>query len=179
MTRSATISILLMCLLAPGMADTLATEEQALKVTLPKATSIAPETRALTTTQRDQLQKQTGLRFPEKEHRFFVGSAEGKATGYAVEMNEVGKHEYITFMVGITPEGKVGDVIVMQYREARGGEVKEQRFLRQFHGKQLKDPLKVNQDIVNYTGATLSSHAIARGVKKALALVNLFYGSGQ
>jgi len=76
----------------------------------------------------------------------------------------------------MTARLEVTDVAVMVYRETRGGEVKEQRFLRQFHGKKLSDPIQVNRDIVNYTGATLSSHAIARGVKKALALAELFYG---
>jgi hypothetical protein len=66
----------------------------------------------------------------------------------------------------------------MEYRESRGGEVREQRFLRQFRGKRERDAIQVNNDIVNYTGATLSSQAIARGVKKALALAHLFYGSG-
>jgi hypothetical protein len=57
--------------------------------------------------------------------------------------------------------------------------VKEQRFLSQFRGKQSSDPIRVNQDIVNYTGATLSSYAIARGVRRALALAHLFYGVGK
>jgi FMN-binding domain len=67
----------------------------------------------------------------------------------------------------------------MEYRESRGGKVKEQRFLSQFHGKTSDDPIRVNQDIVNYTGATLSSYAIARGVRRALALTHLFYGTGK
>jgi len=90
-------------------------------------------------------------------------------------MNEIGKHEYITFIVGVTPKGEVGDVAVMEYRETRGEEVKDRRFLRQFHGKKLTDPITVDRDIENYTGATLSSHAIATGVKKALVLVQAFY----
>src|SRR3989441_6153688 len=42
-------------------------------------------------------------------------------------------------------------------------EVKEKRFLRQFRGKTAGDPIRINQDILNYTGATLSSKALARG----------------
>ena len=72
-------------------------------------------------------------------------------------------------------KGDTRDVAVMDYRETRGWEVKEQRFLRQFRGKSLADPITVDRDIVNYTGATLSSHAIAHGVKKALALIQTFY----
>jgi FAD:protein FMN transferase len=81
--------------------------------------------------------------------------------------------------VGVSPRGKVLEVAVMEYRESRGSEVKERRFLSQFRGKTSSDPIRVNQDIVNYTGATLSSYAIARGVRRALALTHLFYGTAK
>jgi Na+-translocating ferredoxin:NAD+ oxidoreductase subunit G len=158
-------------------AETLATEEQAIRITLPNALSVEPQTRTLTPEQKEALQKATGLRFPEKEFHIFVGQRKQGPEGYALLMNEIGKHEYITFMVGVTPKFEAGEVVVMEYRETRGWEVKEKRFLRQFHGKKVTDPIEVNRDIVNYTGATLSSHAMARGVKKALALAELFYGS--
>src|SRR5438445_11266931 len=40
-------------------------------------------------------------------------------------LDEIGKSEPITFMVGMSPEGKVTEVAVMVFRESRGGEVKE------------------------------------------------------
>src|SRR5262249_44837730 len=88
---------------------------------------------------------------------------------------EIGKSEPITFMVCMTSEGKVAEVAVMEFRENRGWEVKEKRFLNQFHGKTAKNSIRVDEDIINYTGATLSSKAIARGVKKALLLLDAFY----
>jgi Na+-translocating ferredoxin:NAD+ oxidoreductase RnfG subunit len=159
-------------------AEILLTEQQALKIALPNVASVEPEMRPLTAEQRDALQKRTGLRFPETQVKCFVGKGKEGTQGYALIMNEIGKHEYITFIVGVTPKFEVGDVAVMEYRETRGWEIKEKRFLRQFHGKKIGDPIEVNRDIVNYTGATLSSHAIARGVKKALALAEMLYGPG-
>jgi Na+-translocating ferredoxin:NAD+ oxidoreductase RnfG subunit len=159
--------------------ETLLTQEQALKVVFPKSESVKPETKALTPAQRQALEESTGLRFPEAEYPIFVATSKGQTDGYAVILNEIGKHENITFIVGVSPKGKVMEVAVMEYRESRGGEVKEQRFLSQFRGKQSSDPIRVNQDIVNYTGATLSSYAISRGVRRALALARLFYGAGR
>src|SRR5437879_8329481 len=75
----------------------------------------------------------------------------------------------------MSPEGNVTEVAVMVCRESRGGEVKEKRFLRQFRGKTAGDPIRINQDILNYTGATLSSKALARGVKRAVLLLDVFY----
>ena len=156
-------------------ADTLLTEQQALKILFPKSASVDAQAKSLTPAQRDNLQKKTGLHFPENEYRCVVSQGKQGPDGYAVIMNEIGKHEFITFIVSVNPKGEVRDVAVMEYRETRGGEVQEKRFLQQFHGKKLSDPIAVDRDIMNYTGATLSSHAIATGVKKALVLVQEFY----
>lgn len=166
-------------LLATASAETLLTQEQALKIVFPKSESVKSETRVLTPEQRKTLEENTGLRFPEHEYPTFVATTKGQPDGYGVILNEIGKHENITFIVGVLPRGKVMEVAVLEYRESRGGEVKEQRFLSQFRGKTSSDPIRVNQDIVNYTGATLSSYAISRGVRRALALAHLFYGAGK
>ena len=166
-------------LLAAAAAETLLTREQALKIVFPKSESVKGETNALTEDQRKTLEENTGLRFAENDYPTFVATTKEQPDGYAVILNEIGKHENITFIVGVSPKGRVMEVAVMEYRESRGEEVKEQRFLSQFRGKKSTDPIRVNQDIVNYTGATLSSYAIARGVRRALALTQLFYGAGK
>ena len=166
-------------LIAAACAETLLTQDQALKVVFAKSDSVKAETKILSPEQRKTLEENTGLRFPETEYPTFVATSKREIDGYAVILNEIGKHENITFIVGVSPKGKVTEVAVMEYRESRGGEVKEQRFLSQFRGKTSSDPIRVNQDIVNYTGATLSSYAISRGVRRALALTHLFYGAGK
>jgi thiamine biosynthesis lipoprotein len=172
--KSAFLLLVLSLVSIAARAEVYATEEQALKVVFPKATQITREVKSLSPEQRDKLQKDSHLRFPEHEYTFLT-----TPQGRALVMNEIGKSEAITFMVGTTPDGKVSDVVVMEFRESRGWEVKEKRFTSQFKGKKAKDPIRVNQDIMNYTGATLSSEALARGVKRALLLNELFYGSGK
>jgi hypothetical protein len=73
--------------------------------------------------------------------------------------------------------GKVTDVIILVYRESRGAEVRDPRFLKQFRGKTRRDSVQVDRDILNYSGATLSSQALARGVRKALTLFDYFFGA--
>lgn len=151
-------------------------EAEALKITVPGAVSFKSEEKQLTPPQRESLQRNNGLNFREQSYKTYLGIGNnGSIVGYAFLMNEIGKEEYITFLVGVTPKGDVGDVVILEYRESRGGEVKEKRFMRQFRNKRSSDPIQVDRDIVNYTGATLSSKAIARGVKKALLLADLFY----
>lgn len=150
------------------------TEDQALR-SLFDNSRIDRQGKTLKDEDRQALTKATGLRFPESSFTFFVAERDGKALGYALVMNELGKSEPITFMVAMSPEHRVVDVLVLVFRESRGAEVRETRFLRQFKGKQANDPITINNDIINYSGATLSSKAITRGVKRALGLLNHFY----
>jgi hypothetical protein len=98
--------------------------------------------------------------------------------GYAVIVEEIGKHRPITFVVGVGLDRKIKDAALMVYREAYGGEVRDRRFLQQYKGKELNDPLLPYRDIQNISGATLSVEAIGRGGKKALALVEIVYLEG-
>lgn len=93
--------------------------------------------------------------------------------GYAVVIEEIGKHRPITSIVGVTPEGKVQDVAVMVYREAYGGEVGSRRFLDQYPGRTSSDPLATK--IKNVAGATLSVAALNRTVTKGLAATDVLY----
>lgn len=95
------------------------------------------------------------------------------ALGYAVVLEEIGKHRPITSIVGVTPDGKVRDVAVMVYREAYGGEVGSRRFLDQYPGRTSSDPLTAR--IKNVAGATLSVAALNRTVTKGLAAVDALY----
>jgi len=52
--------------------------------------------------------------------------------------------------------------------------VKEKRFLNQFRGKTLRSSIRVDEDIINYTGATLSSKAVARGSSELFFCSTLF-----
>ncbi len=63
----------------------------------------------------------------------------------------------------------------MVFREARGSEVGRKRFNVQYEGKTVLDPIRINKDIINITGATMSVRSISAGVKRVLVLVDEFY----
>jgi Na+-translocating ferredoxin:NAD+ oxidoreductase RnfG subunit len=88
--------------------------------------------------------------------------------GFALVLDEKGKYQPITFMVGVGRDLAVRGVQVMVYREDRGDEVKHARFLRQYRGKRSSDPIRTHKDIVNVTGATISVQSLNRGVRRAL-----------
>lgn len=105
-----------------------------------------------------------------------VFGPDGALRGYAMVLDERGKYRPITFMVGVTTDLEVRGVEVMVYREDRGDEVRHDRFLRQYRGKERKDPIRTHRDIVNVTGATISVRSLNRGVKRALTTLGLVYG---
>jgi Na+-translocating ferredoxin:NAD+ oxidoreductase RnfG subunit len=155
------------------------TLEKAPQVVLPDADSWEKQEVKLS---KDQLEQAKKLAAPAKpsiwESAFttFIGRKAGAIVGYAIVCEEIGKHRPITFIVSAGPDGKVKDTAIMTYREPIGGEVRQEKFLDQFSGKALQNPIMQHKDIRNISGATLSVQALSRGVRKALAVLKVAYG---
>ncbi|GIX46518.1 MAG: hypothetical protein KatS3mg131_0729 [Candidatus Tectimicrobiota bacterium] len=164
---------------AAAQAGVYLSETEAPAAVFPRATAferlVVPATPAL----RAKVQALLGATRPslwEPEYVIFKAKRGERLLGYGVIVEEIGKHRPITFIVGVRPNGRVQDVAVMVYREPYGGEVRYGRFLAQYTGKSLRDALLPYRDIRNITGATLSCYSIGRGVRKALALVQVLFG---
>ncbi len=166
-------------IVSPGpsaSAETYLTKDEALTLILGTDAEIAYDPMPLDDEALAALRK-SGLGAGEnRKAHFFVGRKNGAASGYALIDSEIGKHLPITYIVGISPAGDVTQVEMMVFREVRGWEAREQRFVKQFRGKNLANNLELGPEIRHVTGATLSSRAIAVGVKRALVLWNYFYG---
>ena len=158
-----------------GSIEVYLTEEQALKILFPQSQQVRAEDLRLTPEQKARIQERIGWKFPEDSFRAFKAETNSKVDGYAVIQETIGKHRPITYIVGVTPEGKVSDVEILVYRESKGGEVRMKRFNSQYEGKTVQDPIRINRDIINITGATMSVRSVSAGVKRALVLVDEFY----
>lgn len=90
--------------------------------------------------------------------------------GYLVIDHVLGKHEYITFAVGINANGTVRRVEIMAYNESYGYEVRNADWRAQFVGKSANSALQLNADVRNISGATLSSKHITDGVRRILRM---------
>jgi len=113
----------------------------------------------------------------EPSYVTFTARQNGQTIGYAVVVDEVGKHRPFTLIVAATPDFRVKDVAVMVYRETRGGEITQRRFLAQYKGKRGADPIQLDRDIIGVSGATLSVQGANRAVHKALAILQIIFGS--
>jgi Na+-translocating ferredoxin:NAD+ oxidoreductase RnfG subunit len=81
----------------------------------------------------------------------------------------IGKHLYIDYAVALNTAGAVQRVEILEYRESYGGEIRSPSWLAQFVGKTSGSSLRINGDIRNIAGATLSSAHVTEGVKRVLA----------
>lgn len=125
----------------------------------------------LTAAERARIEARLGYRLPRERYTIFVATTGDRVDGYALFDDEPGQHLPITFAVKISPGGVVERQEIVAYREPRGDEVRDERFKRQFVGKTAADALCAGDDVQVVSGATISSRAMAVGVKRALVLV--------
>ena len=119
---------------------------------------------------KQRLQHRLGYHPARDSYTFYVATSGGRIDGYAFIDEEKGEHLPITFAVKLSPEGKVQRQEIVVYREARGDEVRDERFRAQFVGKSARDAIDTDEDIMAVSGATISSRAMAVGVKRAVVL---------
>ena len=67
---------------------------------------------------------------------------------------------------------------ILSYRETHGGQIRAAEWRQHFVGKSLADPLKLDVDVPNISGATLSSRNVTDGVKRLLALHRVVLAHG-
>ena len=131
--------------------------------------SMTPADVKLTDEQRKAIEQQSGVRVRSADQRVWRVAG----GGWFIVDEVVGKHEFITYAVGLNASGAVHGIEIMDYRETYGGEVRNPKWRAQFTGKTKAAPLQLDKDIQNISGATLSSRHITEGVKRLLALHNV------
>ncbi len=85
----------------------------------------------------------------------------------------IGKHEHIKYATAINSDGSVRLIEILEYTESYGDEVRQISWRNQFIGKKSQDPIKLNKDIQNISGATLSCKHLADGVKRVMTMYEL------
>jgi hypothetical protein len=151
------------------------TEEEAVKAILPKSERIRKELIRLSQEKKELIEQRIGWKFPEDSFDLYIGETGDKIDGYAMIHNTIGKYKPMTYMVGVDAKGTCTDVELLVFRDAKGSEVGKKRFNSQYDGKTVTDPIRINKDIINISGATMSVRSMSAGVKRVLVLVDEFY----
>ena len=142
--------------------------EQAQKILIPNK-SLVKNPIIITDDLQDKMRSASSIRHPFQGDRIWK-AADGS---WFIVDEVVGKHEMITYAVALNDRGSVLGIEILEYVESYGYEVSEVQWRQQFIGKTVKDPIKLNQDIQNIGGATLSSKHLTDGVKRITVLHDL------
>lgn len=125
----------------------------------------------LSAEQRRSLEAKLGYSLTKSSYTFYVAKSGETVDGYAILDEEMGQHLPISYGIKFSPRGAIERQEVLVYRERYGDEIRDQRFRQQFIGKTAADPLRPGEEVVAVSGATISSRAMALGVRRCLLLL--------
>lgn len=168
MTSNLRLLALLSLLLAPwaqaGNDDLTIREAQ--RLLFPEATQFTQQDRNVTAAWRKAAAAGSTENFGAM--RLVVREARAGDTllGYLATDEVIGKFEKIDYAVALGADGTVRRVEILKYREKHGQEVKRRQWLDQFAGRDGSAVLKLDQDIDNITGATLSCAHLTDGIRR-------------
>lgn len=161
---------------APASATDYLSVADAQRVLFPQAQNFVPFAVTLSPAQLAQIKKASGVPQPNAQPKIWRAMS-GKATiGWVIVDEVIGKHEFITYATAISPDGHVLGIEILSYRESKGGQVRDPKWRKAFRGKTVQDQFKLNKDIPNISGATLSCRNITDGVKRLLVIHTLALG---
>jgi Na+-translocating ferredoxin:NAD+ oxidoreductase RnfG subunit len=168
--RWAAPSAIVISIAAPAYAFRYLNVEQAQKLAFPDATRFVEAHVIFTPSDVAGIERRSGQKVRARGQQVWRALAEDRLVGFFIVDYVIGKHLVIDYAVALDPSGRVGHVEILEYRESYGGEISTRSWLSQFVGKTSRDPLELDQDIRNISGATLSSRHVTEGVKRLLAL---------
>lgn len=158
---------------AHGHATTYHTVASAQHACFPEGATFTAADVKLTREQMKAIEKAGGGPVRHDTQRVWQAMKHDQFVGWFLVDEVVGKHELITYALALAPNGSVKSIEVMDYRENYGGEICQADWRVQFVGKKPGATLKLEADIKNITGATLSCRHITAGVKRLLGFYEI------
>lgn len=147
--------------------------DEAQRVCFPEADRFEARTVRLSAEQSKAVEQKSGVRVRNREVEMRLARKGGDLAGVLVVDHVFGKHDLIDYVVAIAPDGKVRQVEILEYREHYGGEIRDPKWRGQFAGRTAASNLKLNDDVYNISGATISCRNVTEGVRRVLATFEL------
>jgi Na+-translocating ferredoxin:NAD+ oxidoreductase RnfG subunit len=144
--------------------------EQAKLLIFPFADEYVEKPVQLTPEQMQEIDKASGVPGRIAQQQVWRVLSKGAPIGWFFVDQVIGKHELITYALGLNADGSVRQFQIIEYLETYGSQVRYLNWRDQFVGKTVKDPLRIDNDIVNISGATLSSRHLTDGIRRLLFL---------
>lgn len=108
-------------------------------------------------------------------HEIYIGrGSDGRAKVYIFIMEQIWRTCYHQFGVGISPDGRIVELVAMDFPCPYERPVAKKSFLNQFVGKSGPS-VKLGKGVDAVTGATASSETATIVARRALALYEAFF----
>lgn len=160
---------IVMSVAPPGYATRYLTVDEAQHLAFPTATQFVEAHVIFRPSDVAAIERLSGQKVRSRGQQVWRAQADGRLLGFFIVDYVIGKHLVIDYSVALEPDGHIKAVEVLEYREPHGGEITSHSWLEQFVGKTSRDPVTLDRDIRNISGATLSSQHVTEGVKRILA----------
>ena len=160
------LAALLLLVALPAHAKRYLTPMQAQNLCFPEADTFEWKTHRYSAAEAGRIKQLSGTAVQDPGAWYALALKDGRVIGVMVVDRVSGKHELIDYVVALDPTGKVRSVEILEYRESIGDEVRRAGWRKQFHGKDSRAKIKLNNDIANISGATISCRNITEGVRR-------------
>ena len=165
--------VLLIALACPSKAERYLTAAEAQNRCFPKASRFEAVGIELAREQIKEIERQTGTKVRNPKPRIWTAWQQTNLLGVVFVDEVIGKHDLVDYALALSPKGEVLQLEILEYREHYGGQIRRPEWRQQFKGKRWNHSVKLNDDIYNISGATLSCRHVTEGVKRLLVAFEL------
>jgi hypothetical protein len=156
-------------LAGPAGARVLLSQKDALALAFPEGTAVERRTAFLTDAQAAAAEIAAGEKIGSRVWTYYVGTSSSGAAGTAYFESHKVRTMNEAFMVVLNPDASVRFIEILSFAEPEEY-LAPKKWLAQFQGKSLDDELMLRRGLRNITGASITSDAMTRGVRRVLAV---------
>ena len=151
--------------------------DEALDLAFPGAEKVESRDFFLTPEQRKQIERRSKSKVESDLVTVYVGRSQDAILGYAfIDTHQV-RTLPETFMVVLDPKGHVAATHVLAFHEP-AEYMPTERWLEQFDQRNDPGEIRIGRAIASMTGSTLTAHAVAGAVRRALAMSEILLRGG-
>lgn len=160
-----------------GFAELLMTRDEALETAFPGNNSVEKISIFLNEDQVDEIEKISRAKIDSKIYIFYKFSNGDDSLGYAVLDTHLLRTKSETVMYVIGSDGRLINAEILAFFEP-SEYMQSEKWLMLFENEKLNNELRIDRDVPNITGATITSHAFTESVRKVLAIYQVAVKEG-
>ncbi len=159
-----------------GSAELFMTRDQALEAAFPGST-VEKINIFLNNEQVEEIEKLSKVMLDTKIYLFYKFTKDNTTLGYAVLNTHLLRTKSETVMYVIGNDGRLISAEILAFFEPTEY-MQSDKWLTLFENQKLDNELRIDREIPNITGATITSHAFTESVRKVLAIYEVAVKEG-